>query len=618
MCGVVGAVALGNGPALDTRVLRRMMGTLTHRGPDSNGIHHEPGVGLACCRLAIVGMRRGEQPVASEDSSIIAVCNGEIFNHETLRAELTASGHEISGDSDIAILPHLYEEDREHLVARLNGQFAFAIWDRSRRRLVLARDPFGIAPMFYTTTIGRTLVFGSEIKALLEHPDVSREVDPAGLDQVLTLPGLVSPTTMFRGISALPPGHLLIAEGGSVKVKRYWDLEYPRAHDPPGQTHDEEHVDRLRCALRRAIDLRMRADVDHAHYLSGGLDSSLIASMAAELDPDRRPRTFSVVLRDPRLSEHRWQRLAASAINAEHTEVEVGPADLVALLPDVIRHCECPVRESYNVASFMLSRAVHEAGLKVVLTGEGSDELFAGYVGYRFDRAAARVARDDPLTQEQQLRRRLFGNPHLAFQGDLLGLRKTKRRLYARDLAERLSEFDATQGPLVDLDQVMGRDVLHQRSYLDVKLRLADHLLGDHGDRMALAHAVEARYPFLDPDVVACAAAAPPDLKLRDFDEKHLVKRVAAGIVPEPIVRREKFAFAADTSPALLREDGDLVRQYLDPVRLRRDGYFDPGAVSALLNDHAVRDEPLDLIFENDFLMVVVTFGMFLDVFGLR
>jgi asparagine synthase (glutamine-hydrolysing) len=618
MCGVAGAVALGNDDTLKTRVLQRMMAALTHRGPDSDGIHHEPGVGLTCCRLAIVGLRRGEQPVASEDSSVIAVCNGEIFNHQRLRAELTACGHRISGDSDVAILPHLYEEHQEHLVARLNGQFAFAIWDRPRRRLVLARDPFGIAPMFYTTTIGPTLVFGSEVKALLEHPDVPREVDPTGLDQVLTLPGLVSPTTMFRGVSALPPGHLLIAEGGRIEVKRYWDLVYPRADDPRGQTPDDEHVDRLRCALRRAIDLRMRADVDHAHYLSGGLDSALIASMAAELAPDRRPRTFSVVLRDPRLSERRWQRLVAGAIHAEHTEVEVGPVDLVARLPDVIRHCECPVRESYNVASFMLSRAVHDAGLKVVLTGEGSDELFAGYVGYRFDRAVARVARDGPLTQEQQLRQRLFGNPHLAYQGDLLGLRKTRRRLYAKGLAERLTEFDAMQDPLVDLDQVLGRDVLHQRSYLDVKLRLADHLLGDHGDRMALAHAVEVRYPFLDPDVVACAVAAPPDLKLRDFHEKYIVKRVADGVVPEPIVRREKFAFAADASPALLREHGDIVRQYLDPVRLRRDGYFDPEAVAALLNDQVGRDEPLDLIFENDLLMVVVTFGMFLDVFGLR
>lgn len=618
MCGVAGVVALGNDDTLEPRVLRRMVGTLTHRGPDSDGIHYEPGVGLACCRLAIVGLRRGEQPVASEDSSVIAVCNGEIFNHRKLRAELTACGHTITGDSDIAILPHLYEEHQEHLVDRLNGQFAFAIWDRSRRRLVLARDQFGIAPMFYTTTAGPTLIFGSEIKALLEHPDVPREVDPAGLDQVLTLPGLVSPTTMFRGISALPAGHLLIAERGSVEVKRYWDLVYPRADDPPAQTPDDEHVERLRCALRRSIDLRMRADVDHAHYLSGGLDSALIASVAAELAPDRRPRTFSVVLRDPRLSERRWQRLVADAIDAEHTEVEVAPADLVARLPDVIRHCECPVRESYNVASFMLSAAVHDAGLKVVLTGEGSDELFAGYVGYRFDRVAARVAREDPLTQEQHLRRRLFGNPHLAYQGDLLGLRTARRQLYARGLAERLTEFDATRDPLVDLNQVLGRDVLHQRSYLDVKLRLADHLLGDHGDRMALAHSVEARYPFLDPDVAACAVAAPPDLKLRGFDEKHLVKRVADGVVPEPIVRREKFAFAADASPALLRDHGDLVRQYTDPARLRRDGYFDPDAVAALLNDQAVRDEPLDLIFESDLLMVVVTFGMFLDVFGLR
>jgi asparagine synthase (glutamine-hydrolysing) len=617
MCGLAGYVDTTGRRRPDRRTLELMTDTLVHRGPDSVGFFVDEHVALAFRRLAIVGLADGDQPLRNEDGSVVVCCNGEIFNHLELREELEERGHALATSSDVEVLSHLYEESGDDLVHRLNGQFSLALYDRTRRRLLLARDHFGITPLHFALA-GGVLVFASEIKALLEHPDVPREVDLAGLDQVLTLPGLVSPCTMFRGVSSLPPGHLLTVEDGDVRMRRYWDLDYPRKDDPPSPDDEETQLERLAAALRRSVALRMRADVDHAYYLSGGLDSSLIAALAAPSAPGPL-RSFSVAFTDPALSEHPHQRVVADHLRTDHTELWIGPEDLVEALATVVRHCECPLRESYNGASLLLSRKVHEHGLKVVLTGEGSDELFAGYVGYRFDRAAERRQRrpGEPLSPEEELRARLWCNPALAYQGDLLGLRERKRALYSREVAARMEDFEATREPLVDLGLLEGRDVVHQRSYLDFKLRLADHLLGDHGDRMALAHSVEARYPFLDVDVVECARQMPPGLKLRGFEEKFAVKRVADGLVPPPILEREKFAFAADASPALLRAKRARMDELLDPARIRREGYFDADEIIELRRREECRSEGLNLVFEDDALMVVITFQLFLEAFDL-
>jgi asparagine synthase (glutamine-hydrolysing) len=308
----------------------------------------------------------------------------------------------------------------------------------------------------------------------------------------------------------------------------------------------------------------------------------------------------------------------AEKLGTVHTEVPVTSADLLTSLPDVVRHCECPLKESYNGASLRLSRAVREQGAKVVLTGEGADELFAGYVGYKFDQL--RVAREDrsrPLSAEQRLRSRLWGNPHLAYGRDFAGVTRTRQALYSRELAAQLEAFSCLAQPLVDPARLVGRHILHQRSYLDFKLRLADHLLGDHGDRVALANSVETRYPFLDLGVIECAQGMPPDLALRDFEEKYVVKRLADGYLPTEIVNREKFAFQAQTSPDLLRQGGKLIDRYLNPDRIRREGYFNPQTVQALRHRYSDDDFGLDLLVEDDLLMVVITFGIFLETFDL-
>jgi asparagine synthase (glutamine-hydrolysing) len=615
MCGIAGYADLRERDRPDPRVLARMADTLVHRGPDARGTHLADNVGVEVLRLSIMDLATGDQPIANETGDVVVCCNGEIFNHEALRDELRAAGHRFRTACDVEVLVHLYEEVGTELVHRLNGQFSFVLHDLRRGRLVLARDHVGITPLHYTVT-GGLLVFGSEVKALLTHPAVRREVDLTGLDQVLVLPGLVSPRTMFAGIASLPPGHQLVAEDGRVRVERYWDLDYPRLDEnqPDSAMDEQEHVARLAAALREAVELRMRADVPHAFYLSGGLDSSLVAAMAGSVSPER-PRTFAAVFPDERLSERHYQRLMAEKLDAVHTEVPVTPTDLLARLPEVVRHCECPLKETYNVASLLLSAAVRRSGAKVVLTGEGADELFAGYIGYRYDQL--RATRPGQATGEERARAWLWGNPDLAYGRSLADPIALRGGLYSRELAARLASFSCLATPPADPERLAGRHILHQRSYLDFRLRLPDHLLGDHGDRMALANSVETRYPFLDPAVIECARTTPPDLVLRDFEEKYVVKRVADGYLPAEVVEREKFAFQANPSPDVLAEGADWLHGLLSPARIRREGYFDPDTVRALRDRHTDDELGLDLLVEDDPMMVVITFGLFLETFGL-
>jgi asparagine synthase (glutamine-hydrolysing) len=619
MCGVVGYADMRMRGAADARILDRMADVIAHRGPDSRGSFLGDHVGLAVRRLSIVDLHTGDQPMENEDGTVVVCCNGEIFNHDVLREELRRAGHRFRTSCDVEVLVHLYEDLGSGLIHRLNGQFSFAIYDRRRHRLVLARDHVGIIPLHYTITDG-TLVFGSEIKALLAHPKVSRQVDLTGLDQVLVLPGLVSPRTMFAGISSLPPGHLLMLDSEGLRIEQYWDIEYPSAAELESNSDLDcaDDAARLEDTLLRSVEGRMRSDVPHAFYLSGGLDSSLIVAMAATVTPASRPRTYSVIFPDERISEQDYQRLMVERLDTVHTEVPVTPHALLTNLPDVVRHCECPLKESYNVASLRLSRAVHQDGGKVVLTGEGSDELFAGYVGYKFDQF--RTARDStagPLSAEERLRAVLWGNPHLAYGRDLYKMAQARRALYSPQLAAQLESFSCLTQPLVDPSRLVGRHILHQRSYLDFKLRLADHLLGDHGDRVAMANSVETRYPFLDLNVIECAKNIHPDLMLRDFEEKYILKQVAKNYLPSEIIDREKFAFQANASSDLIRLKGNWIDQYLNPERISREGYFNPQTVQELRRRYADTGFGIDLIMEDDLLMTVITHGIFLETFDL-
>ncbi|MFE3605404.1 asparagine synthase (glutamine-hydrolyzing) [Streptomyces goshikiensis] len=613
MCGVTGYMSLQGAAIEDDGVLDRMTATLLHRGPDSGGRLVRDGVALGFRRLSIVGLEGGEQPILNEDGSIAMVCNGEIFNHRELRAELEAKGHRFTTRTDVEVLVHLYEEHGTGLLERLNGQFAFAIHDSRRRRLFLARDQMGILPLYYAQPAGQ-FVFGSEIKAVLEHPAVARRPDLTGLDQVLTFPGTVGARTLFQGVSSLENGHYLLVEDGEVRRSKYWDLDYPLDGEETDRRPDAYYIDTLRELLEQSVRRRLQADVPVGCYLSGGLDSSLIGALVHRVGTDTTPRSFSISFADRGIDESRFQRLMARRLGSDHHETAFRPADIAGDLRRMVWHAECPVKETYNTCSMALSASVRESGTRVVLTGEGADELFAGYLGYRFDLGGRRAA-GDPF--EDDLRRRIWGDPHLFYERDYHAWRESKLDLYAPDVRDSFSDIDCLAQPVVDPEMLRGRHPVHQRSYLDFKLRLTDHLLSDHGDRMALAHSVEARYPFLDPDLVRFATTVPPRLKVTAQTEKYALKEVARGLVPDEIIHREKFGFRAQGSPALLREGVDWVEDLLSYDLIKRQGYFDPDVVEHLKKQYRQPGYEVHPHLGDDLLLTVLTFGVLLDTFSL-
>ena len=618
MCGLVGCFDLRGEDRIDPEVIRAMAASVVHRGPDSEGAFIAPNVGFGFQRLSILDLEGGDQPLFSEDGNVVVVCNGEIYNHRELRRELEARGHVFRTRTDVEVLVHLYEERSLEMCGLLNGQFAFALLDRRRGRLFMARDPFGICPLFYTVVDG-LLIFASEIKAILRHPlaHARRRVDLTGLDQVLSFPGLVSPRTLFQGVSSLPGGHHLVARDGDVRETEYWDLDYPRMADAPAPRPESYYVEALGGLFEESVKRRLQADVPVGYYLSGGLDSSMIAGMVHRLSNGERRHSFSIGFEDGRISETRFQQAMARRVGSLHREITFDWSEIAERLPAMVYHCECPVKEAYNTCSMALSGAARGAGVPVILTGEGADELFAGYVGYRFDAERRADATDLEGMLEEDARERLWGDRRVLYETDYHALRETKTALYSEGANELLDGFDALEHAPVKRERIVGRHPVHQRSYLDFKLRLSDHLVGDHGDRMALANSVEARYPFLDLPLVEFAREVPPELKLKGLSEKYILKRVAEGLVPREIVEREKYGFHAPGSPYLLRRGVEWIGDMLSYDRIRRQGFLNPDTVEALKGRYGREGFRLNLPFESDLLMIVLTFGILQDTFDL-
>lgn len=613
MCGIGGIYSRG-GPLPDGSrdALAGMAKALWHRGPDDGSMQVEGPAGLVFRRLSINDLAASAEPFTSEDGSVISICNGEIFNWVELRRELEARGHRFATQVDTEVLPHLYEEHGEALFTRLNGQFSAVVYDASRDTLLMARDQLGILPLHYHVSAER-VVFGSEAKTVLAHPDVPRDLDPQALDQVLTFPGLVSPRTIFRAVRSVRPGCYLRCRRGEVEERRYWDLDYPQEAELGPAPDDADLVAELAGLFTDAVQRRTRADVRVGCYLSGGLDSSLITATAAAATGDRY-ETMSVAFEGAELDESPFQREMVKRTNGRHHERVVTDDDIVDQLRAMVWFAETPVKESYNTCSLLLSRTVRASGHTVVLTGEGADELFGGYPGYRMDAFGATRQRVSTLAayEEERVREILFGNASIGYERNYATWRDYKRELYAeplRGVADELSE------PVVESSLLVGRHRMHQRSYLDVKLRLADHLLGDHGDRMAMANAVEARYPFLDREVVEFASRLHPELMVGPSGEKHMVKQIARGRVPERIVQRQKYGFRAPSSPQLLRGGADWINDLLAPELIRRQGVFDPAVVASLRESALKADTNLHPHLSDDLLMVVVTLGLLIEQF---
>lgn len=618
MCGIVGYVDLNRAGRVEERILDEMANALIHRGPDSRGYFVEPNAALGTRRLRIIDLETGDQPLFNEDRSLVLSCNGEIFNYRELTADLEKKGHKFRTRTDVEVLVHLYEEQGVGFLNKLNAQFAFAIHDRRDGTLFLARDQFGICPLFYTVVDG-FLIFASEIKAILKHPSVPREVNLTGLDQVLSLPGAISPQTLFRNIYSLPSGHYLHVRNGDVAVREYWDLDYPQVSETSDGRPESYYAETLRERLEQSVRYRLQADVPVGFFLSGGLDSSLIAAMIRRVSPDVQRHSFSISFNDERLCEARYQRLVSESVGSIHHEIPFNDADIALRLREAVYHSECPLKETYNTASLALSSETRQTGVTVVLNGEGSDELFAGYVGYRFDKGRAGNGRGQDLDTilADEIREKWWGDKDLNYEKDEYSFREVKQALYAPAISDRLNEFECANFPVVNKDRLRGRHPLHKRSYLDFKLRLGHHLIADHGDRMTMANSIEARYPFLDIDLVEFCTQIPPDLKLNGFSEKYILKKAAGELIPREIVEREKFGFVAPGSPVLLRQKIDWVYDLLSYERIKRQGYFNPDTIEYLKKQYAQKDFKLQLTLDDDLLIVVLTFGLFLELFDL-
>jgi len=584
-----------------------MMDALAHRGPDGSGTYRDDIAGLAHTRLAIVDPALGAQPLSNAAGTLWVVFNGEIFNHVELRQELERLGHRFRTRCDTEVLVAAYEAWGEAALARFNGQWAFALWDAPRRRLTLARDPFGILPLYFCEHRGRVW-FASEVKALFAGaPELSRELDPQGLAQVFTFWTPVPPRTVFRGVCEVEPGHVRVYDAAGVSDRCYAPLRFPPEVEPFRGTV-EDAAEAVRAALRRATALRaLRADVPVGSYLSGGLDSTLVAALAAEARGGRLD-TFSLGFEDREYDETAFQQVAVRRIGSAHHATAIDADAIARALPDVVRHAERPILRTAPAPLHLLSASVRRAGYKVVLTGEGADEVFAGYDLFREGKVRRFWARAPESRLRPRLLERLY--PYLErspvarramserfFGRDLARYRdpgfahatrwnttRAVQRLFSPDLRAEIAQYDPAAELVSSLPASFAAwDPLAQDQYLEVRTLLSGYLLSAQGDRQLMAHSVEGRFPFLDPEVVALACALPAHHKLRRLEEKHVLKRAADGLVPDAIRARPKQPYRAPDAGAFVSDGCPAwVRDALAPRALAAAGIFDLAAVDQL------------------------------------
>ena len=612
MCGIAGFLERDRERPVRERLLRAMVGILRHRGPDDAGTWTGPGVGLGSARLSIVDLETGHQPIHNEDGSVWVVFNGEVFNHAELRGRLAAQGHRFYTRSDTEVLVHLYEEQGPEFLGELNGDFALAIWDARRERLLLARDRVGIRPLFYAVADG-ALTFASEIKALFLDDRLPRALDPRGVDQVFTFWAALPPQTIFQGVRQIPTGHYLLADRDSVVMRPYWRLSFPPA-DAYQPADDEDYVERVRETLVDATRLRLRADVPVGVYLSGGIDSSVLAGVVRH-HGDCPLTTFSVRFTDDFYDETPYQQAVVERLGADHRTVTCTSDAIGEVFPDVIWHAETPVLRTAPAPLYLLARLVHEQGMKVVLTGEGADEVFLGYDLFK-ETKLRRYWAEHPGTRRTALLRRLY--PYLtlaqvqspAYLEAFFGAGRTAldephyshlvtwgntgkaKKFFSKELREALTEYDAVETFKATLPADFGGwHALAKAQYIEMTLLLAGYLLASQGDRMAMAHAVEGRFPYLDHRVIELAAAIPPDVKLRALQEKRLLKKSFAGYVPATVRRRSKKAYRAPSIESFFKDGRPLpyVAEALSPARLREVGCFDADLVDKLIRKYLTR-----------------------------
>ncbi len=603
MCGIAGAVALRDGlEPVPIEALARMAGALRHRGPDEMGAYRDERAGLAHARLSIIDLSTGQQPLANTDGTRWIVFNGEIFNYLELRDELVALGHTFRTRSDTEVLLHAWEAWGDDAFRRFNGQWSIAIWDARAKQLVLSRDRLGVRPLYWCEHEGR-IWFGSEVKAIFAgEPGIRRAFDPQGLAEVFSFWSPVAPRTVFAGVQELEPGHVATWADGRVTDRAYWVPSYPRGEAGQFRGSFEDAARATREAIENATSLRMlRADVPVGSYLSGGIDSSLVAALGLRAKGEKF-NTFSLRFADAEYDETAFQKLMVERLGSDHHEVVVSRADIAAAFPDVVAHAERPLLRTAPAPMFLLSRLVRDAGIKVVLTGEGADEMFAGYDVFREARVRRFWARQPQSSARPKLLERLY--PYLArspvaqaamarqfFGQDLASWRApgfghgprwrsaaALQRLLGAEMRGALAGFEPAAGVVTQLPAEFA-DWTHlaQDQYLEVRTLLSSYLLSAQGDRMLAGNSVEGRFPFLDAEVVALANSLPDRYKLAGLDEKAVLKRLARDLVPEEILTRKKQPYRAPDALSFVGAHAPAwIADAMSESAIAAAGVFDP------------------------------------------
>jgi asparagine synthase (glutamine-hydrolysing) len=601
MCGIAGVLHT-DGACADARVIRAMTDIIAHRGPDASGFYVQGEVALGHRRLSIIDLATGGQPMSNEDDSLWITYNGEIFNHAEVRPELEAAGHRYKSHCDTETVIHAYEQYGDHCLTRFRGMFALAIWDGSHKRLFCARDRLGIKPFYYFWD-GRLFAFASEIKALLEHPEISAEFNEQLLPEYLAFGYTSGEETLFAGIRKLMPGHTLTLSCGShpkLEIKQYWDAPCPTEFE---ERPDADWIAECRNRLEEVIRMRLMSDVPLGMFLSGGVDSSAIAALIKRM-ADGPVKTFSVGYRESQFSELSEARRVAQQIGTDHHEVLVSMDEFLNALPRLVWHEDEPITWPSSVSLYFVSRLASER-VKVVLTGEGSDELFGGYGRYRFYRLNQqwmRAYRGVPGGVRDAIQNVVAGSPLLTASvrrklgHTVLGRGANIESLYLNNFycafgAEEqqkllASHFDANPYAtyMRRWDSVAQSPTLPRLLYADQKTYLVELLMKQ--DQMSMSCSIESRVPFLDHKFVEFAASVPPHMKLRGKQGKYVIKKAVDGLIPHEIIYRKKMGFPTPISVWLLHEETRAIRDYLrDPDGLLAS-YLDMACLNELLDKH--------------------------------
>lgn len=585
-----------------------MINAVHHRGPDGYGFFTSANVGLAHARLSIIDLEGGDQPIHNEDGSIQVIFNGEIFNFLELRAELVKLGHRFYTRSDTEVICHLYEQYGLSFVDHMVGQFAIALWDGNGDKVVFARDRTGIRPLYYAE-VGRRLYFASEVKSLFSHPAVPRGFNLRALGEIFTFWSTLPPNSLFQGVQTLPPGHCMVVAQGRISITSYWDWRFP-PDEIDSSRAATDWAEELRALLIDSVRLRLRSDVPVGAYLSGGLDSSVITALIKHYT-NTPLRTFSVGFEDAEFDESRFQQELINHLETDHTHVLCKRSDIGKAFPRTIWHGESTTVRTAPTPLMLLSGAVRKAGYKVVLTGEGADEVFGGYDLFK----EAKIRRFWSRSPESKWRHRILERlyPYLThsptsggaftkrfFQQGMEHLEEPffahiPRWTTSRRTLQFLSSEARSQTGDLDWLRIIGEflppeinqwNPLNRDQYVEAHTLLSGYLLSSQGDRVAMANSIEGRFPFLDHRVIELAARLPARYKIMGLNEKYILKQAMSGLIPESIRQRSKQPYRAPDSQSFFNDGKplDYVAYLLSESRVRATGIFNPKTVQLLVN----------------------------------